>query len=58
MAKPNSKWVYEQYLKVQDKYSEIFEDALSFYLAHKKSDERKPFLGTQSTNNTEDQKIF
>ena len=46
--------VYEQYLKVQDKYSEIFEDALSFYLAHKKSDERKPFLGTQSTNNTED----
>ena len=70
MAKPNSKefkrvkniaemllnsegvehdeWLYEQYLKVQDKY------ALSFYLAHKKSDERKPFLGTQSTNNTED----
>ena len=50
----HDEWLYEQYLKVQDKYSEIFEDALSFYLAHKKSDERKPFLGTQSTNSTED----
>lgn len=49
----HDEWLYEQYIKVQSENADIIENSINFYLAHKKSDERKPFLGTQSINNTE-----
>ena len=46
----HDEWLYEKYLKVQSENLDVIDKAMSFYLNHKKSEERKPFLGT-STNN-------
>lgn len=49
----HDEWLYEQYLKVQSENTDIIENAMSFYLAHKKTEGNKPFLGTQAISNLE-----
>lgn len=49
----HDEWLYEQYLKVQSENADIIENAMTFYLAHKRAEENKPFLGTQSMSNSE-----
>lgn len=49
----HDEWLYEQYLKVQSENAEIIENAMNFYLAHKRSEGNEPFLGSQLLNNSE-----
>ena len=37
----HDEWLYEQYLKVQSENLDVIDKAMSFYLNHKKSEERK-----------------